>query len=212
MRGAYADGLTVNGQPLYFYHFSGLDSGAQKAMLDRYGSKMPALYELRDWYLAECDRLGQRQFENIPWIYDFFENGERVTPLHRKLYGERADLRKAFPNPFSTRKSPAALMATGLRSTRGMTTPTSRADPPSGMVRKMEAPLGKQHDPARELDYRIYLSMCGSEPISEQGWTAEFVKDLFSITYRVRTYTWLAPRANWSFCAEWAASQFSLRL
>jgi glycosyltransferase involved in cell wall biosynthesis len=182
--GSVPDGLTVNGQPLYFYHFSGLDSGAQKAMLDRYGSEMPALYQLRDWYLAECDRLGQRQSENISWIYDFFDNGERITSLHRKLYRERADLRKAFPNPFSSRNNSRSY-GHWFEINEGNETPDAAVDPPTGMVRKMEAPVGKQHAPTQALDYRIYLSVCGSEPISEAGLDAAvFAKDLLNITYQ----------------------------
>lgn len=189
--GGMRDGFTVNGQPLYFYHFSGLDSGAQKAMLDRYGYKMPALYELRDWYLAECDRMGQRQFENIPWTYDFFENGERVAPLHRKLYGERADLREAFPNPFST-KSPGRSYCHWFEINEGNTTADVAARPPSGMVQKLEAPLGKQHNPARELCYRIYLSTCGAETAV----AAEFVKNLFSITHRSASLYLVGPQSQ----------------
>ncbi len=101
--GNFRDGFTVNGRPLYFYHFSGFDSGAQIAMLDRYGSHMPALYVLREWYLAECDRMGQQAFGRTPWSYDYFDNGEHVTPEHRTLYRLRPDLQAAFPDPFSTR-------------------------------------------------------------------------------------------------------------
>jgi glycosyltransferase involved in cell wall biosynthesis len=177
--GNMRDGFTVNGQPLYFYHFSGLDSGAQKAMLDRYGSKMPALYELRDWYLAECDRMGQRESENIPWIYDFFDNGEPVTADQRKLYRQRADLQKAFPNPFSAKSARRSYFRwfefNNKNSTAGVT-----AGPPSGTVRKMEAPLGKQPDRSRELHYRIYLSVCGVEPAV----AAEFAQDLRRITHQ----------------------------
>ena len=100
--GSIHDGFFVNAQPIAFYHFSGLDSGAQRAMLDKYGQTMPALYELRDWYIAECARMGQNELENIPWAYGFFENGERILKIHRKRYRERPELQMAFSNPFST--------------------------------------------------------------------------------------------------------------
>jgi len=102
VQGSLAAGFTVNGQPLVFYHFSGLDSGAQQGMLNKYGAQMPALYQLRDWYLAECDRLGQRQMSAIPWKYASFDNGAPITALHRARYRQRGDLRAAFPDPFST--------------------------------------------------------------------------------------------------------------
>jgi hypothetical protein len=63
---------------------------------------MPALYELREWYLAESERMGQSEMTGIPWKYACFDNGARVTPAHRSRYRERSDLRSAFPNPFST--------------------------------------------------------------------------------------------------------------
>ena len=102
VEGTLRDGLTVQGEPIVFYHFSGLDSGAQVGMLNKYGSTMPALYELRAWYLAESDRLGQQEISTIPWGYDTFDNGELIIPLHRKRYRERIDLQNAFPNPYST--------------------------------------------------------------------------------------------------------------
>ena len=100
--GSLSGGLTVNGRPLVFYHFSGLDSGAQQGMLNKYGASMPALYQLREWYLAECDRRGQRQMSAIPWTYSTFDNGAPITAIHRARYRDRGDLRAAFPDPFST--------------------------------------------------------------------------------------------------------------
>jgi glycosyltransferase involved in cell wall biosynthesis len=100
--GSTCDGFLVNDQPIVFYHFSGLDSGAQRAMLDKYGPGMPALYELREWYLSECERMGQSDLDQIRWAYGFFDNGERILKIHRKRYRDRVDLQDAFPNPFST--------------------------------------------------------------------------------------------------------------
>lgn len=103
VEGTLEAGLTANGQKIVFYHFSGLDSGAQHAMLRKYGSQMPALFELRQWYLAECDRMGQKTYGSIPWAYGTFDNSEPISYLHRKRYRERLDLRNAFPHPYSAR-------------------------------------------------------------------------------------------------------------
>src|SRR3954447_2276136 len=65
--GSVPEGLLVNGKPLGFYHFSGFDSGSQQGMLDRYGSEMPALYELRAWYVEECGKADEEQFSQLPW-------------------------------------------------------------------------------------------------------------------------------------------------
>lgn len=95
--------LEVNGQPLAFYHFSGLDSGSQRAMLDRYGRESPVLYEFRDWYLEQCERYGHSTLGKLPCVYGAFDNGRRITDAHRLLYRRRPDLRDRYPDPYSTR-------------------------------------------------------------------------------------------------------------
>jgi glycosyltransferase involved in cell wall biosynthesis len=102
VEGTLKDGLTIGGARIVFYHFSGLDSGAQLSMLDKYGAAMPALYELRSWYLAECERNGQSLYGDYPWHYGTFDNGRRITGPHRRLYRSRPDLQAAFPDPYST--------------------------------------------------------------------------------------------------------------
>jgi len=92
--------IQINGRPLIFYHFSGFDSGAQKVMLERYGRHSPVLFELRDWYIARCEELGQRALSKVPCVYNFFGNGQRITDAHRLLYRRREDLMRAFPDPF----------------------------------------------------------------------------------------------------------------
>jgi len=97
--GSIADGFTVNGSPLCFFHFSGFDSGAQKVMLDKFGRNNPALYELREWYIQECRRFGQDEMGQSPWAYGFFDNGKPITDHHRRLYRSRLDVQRAFPEP-----------------------------------------------------------------------------------------------------------------
>lgn len=125
--GSLAEGFTVNGQPLVFYHFSGFDSGAQKTMLDKFGRNNPALYELRQWYLEECRRLGQDELGASTWAYATFDNGRPITDHHRRLYRGRADLQKAFPDPWATRE-PARSYYHWYRREVGKAVPQSRAD------------------------------------------------------------------------------------
>jgi hypothetical protein len=102
VEGSLEEGLSVNGEPLRFYHFSGLDSGAQLAMLRKYGKRMSALFELRDWYLAECAALEPHNPEVREWPLGRYDNGEPITEPQRRLYGLRSDLQQAFPDPYST--------------------------------------------------------------------------------------------------------------
>jgi hypothetical protein len=98
--GSLASGILINGEPLGFYHFSGFDSGDQITMLERYGKESPALYELREWYIAACERHGQSALGTIASKYDRFSNGEPISRGYRLLYRQRDDLQRAFPNPF----------------------------------------------------------------------------------------------------------------
>lgn len=98
--GQAPDRLQINGRPLSFYHFSGFDSGAQETMLGLYGRASPALFDLRRWYIAECDAHGQQAMGSLRCAYATFSNGEPITKAQRILYREREDLQRAFPRPF----------------------------------------------------------------------------------------------------------------
>ncbi len=93
-------GIEINGVPLVFYHFSGFDSGAQKVMLERYGAHSPVLFDLREWYIARCEELGQSKLGKMECIYNRFSNGERISDEHRLVYRRREDLIRDFPDPF----------------------------------------------------------------------------------------------------------------
>jgi hypothetical protein len=94
--------VRINDRPLVFYHFSGFDSGAQLTMLDRYGKESPVLFDLRDWYIAECEKYGQSLLGKRPGKWGTFDDGQPITRDHRLLFRERADLQRAFPNPYTT--------------------------------------------------------------------------------------------------------------
>ena len=101
--GSLATGVRVNGAPLGFYHFSGFDSGAQERMLNKYGSDNSALLELRRWYLDECARQGQAELGGRDARWSRFDDGTLIEPRQRVLYRTRADLQRAFPDPFATK-------------------------------------------------------------------------------------------------------------
>lgn len=98
--GSRAQGVRINDEALGFYHFSGFDSGAQEIMLNKYGSTSPVLLELREWYIAECERMGQSVLGRLPARYSSFADGTPILKAQRVLYRTREDLRSAFPDPF----------------------------------------------------------------------------------------------------------------
>jgi lipopolysaccharide biosynthesis glycosyltransferase len=100
--GRVPDNVLVNGKPLVFYHFSGFDRGAYLATLERYGKHSPVLFELRDWYLAECEGYGQSILKNKECVYARYDNGRLITDHQRWVYRNDQDLSQEFPNPFST--------------------------------------------------------------------------------------------------------------
>jgi hypothetical protein len=97
------DNMIVNGErKLAFFHFSGIDRGAQLIMLNKYGSHMPVLYELRNWYLDKCKEYQEDFPISSEWAYDVFDDGTKITHKMRVLYRTRRDLQQAFPDPFKT--------------------------------------------------------------------------------------------------------------
>lgn len=94
--------LTVEGRPLGFYHFSSIDAGGQEGMLQRYGQDSPVLWELRHWYLAECEKFGQSRLEKLPCVYNRFDDGTPVTRLQRWEYRHSPELRARFADPYAT--------------------------------------------------------------------------------------------------------------
>lgn len=98
--GSLEGGILINGEPLGFYHFSGFDSGDQIVMLQRYGKDSPVLYELREWYIAECERHGQSALGALKSKYAQFSNGLPVDRGYRLLFRQRIDLQRAFVNPY----------------------------------------------------------------------------------------------------------------
>jgi hypothetical protein len=93
-----------NGQPLRFFHFSGMDL-VDVARVSKHQDRyvLPASGALRD--LFELYRLlllrhEHLKFRSIPYAYGEFENGVRVPDVTRKVFRE-SKLSRAFPGPFT---------------------------------------------------------------------------------------------------------------
>lgn len=93
--------ILVNGEPLAFYHFTGCDSGAGRIRLRKYAPEESAAYDLWDWYERELDSHGQQDLGWSPWRWSSFEDGRPVPARLRTTYRARADLKAAYPDPFS---------------------------------------------------------------------------------------------------------------
>jgi len=93
--------LRVNGEPMGFYHFSGLDKGALATMLEIYGRQSPAVQRFLAWYLQRCDEEGQGAIGETPWAMGCYADGTPITREQRLLYRLRPDLQQAFPDPYA---------------------------------------------------------------------------------------------------------------
>ena len=98
--GTLENGIFINEEPLCFYHFSGFDSGAQEYMLKKYGAENPALYELRNWYIDQCQQQGQDQIGDAVYKYGCYSDGTLIKSNERIEYRTRADLQERFEKPF----------------------------------------------------------------------------------------------------------------
>ena len=96
------NGLAVNGEPLGFYHFTGFDSGAHRVMAIKNGADSPAVLDLIRWYEEQTRDDANDPLSRLPWGYANYEGGGKISKEARRLYRAREDLRRAFPDPFST--------------------------------------------------------------------------------------------------------------
>jgi hypothetical protein len=105
---ADGDQILVNGCPLKFFHFSGLDidklEGISKYQ-DRYTlQELPEIRPLFNKYreaLLAANYLNTRAW---PYSFDYFDNGEKITSAIRKIYADLDADNQAdkFGNPFLT--------------------------------------------------------------------------------------------------------------
>lgn len=100
LEGNLGDGLTVNGVPLGFYHFTGFDSGAHRVMMGKNASGNSSVAALVQWYADSAQFDDDEPVSRIPWAYGRYTNGVSIPSGHRRLYRARPDLQAAFPDPF----------------------------------------------------------------------------------------------------------------
>jgi len=102
--GSIESGIEVDGTPICFHHFSGVDNGASVMMLEKYASDMPTAWDLDKWYKETCDHQGQQTVSKHPWFYGFYDNGEKIDQKDRILFRADPGLQEEFDHPFSASK------------------------------------------------------------------------------------------------------------
>lgn len=97
------DKVFVNGKPLYFYHFSGFDSGGHHNELRKsleYYPQNNDVQKMSIWYEDQLKQNGQKVFEKIQWENTKYSNGEVIKNFERKLFHIRKDVHNLFHNPY----------------------------------------------------------------------------------------------------------------
>ena len=93
----------VNGQPLYFFHFSGFDSGAHNNELNKSLSFYPHnadVKKLSKWYKAKLTEEGEDEYRKYEFQYSRYSTGEKIPNVDRKLLHYRKDIHHLIRNPF----------------------------------------------------------------------------------------------------------------
>jgi hypothetical protein len=101
------DALTVNGEPLFFFHFSGIDpDDLTQVSRDQSRVRLPergALRALFELYRALLETNDYRQTRGVPYRYATFANGIPVSDALRRIYRMATpSAAKRFPRPFDT--------------------------------------------------------------------------------------------------------------
>ena len=91
LAGVPPDGVTVDGRPLGFFHFSAVDQGAFDAFRDD-----PRVASLVDAYVAET------RGPPVPWGFARFADGAEIRREQRLVLRLRGDLQQAYPDPFAS--------------------------------------------------------------------------------------------------------------
>ncbi len=98
--------LRVNGQPLYFFHFSGaeltrLDSVSKHQDRVSLGDR-PDIRPIFEDYHARQVRAGWQTSKDWPYAFATFDNGEKIPAVVRRVYQSLGADAGRFGNPFET--------------------------------------------------------------------------------------------------------------
>ncbi|KAI9549236.1 hypothetical protein GHT06_007331 [Daphnia sinensis] len=100
LEGSVAEGLRVNGEALGFYHFTGFDSGAHKAMADKNAQGNATVEALVQWYLDAPMNWLRTRWQKCVGPTALLSDGTPVQAAQRIVYRDRPDLQDAFADPF----------------------------------------------------------------------------------------------------------------
>jgi len=99
---------SVNEKPLYFFHFSGYDSGAHINELIKSLSYYPHNNDVKllsEWYKNQLKENDEEFFKNIDFYYTRYSSGEYISEIDRKLLHIRKDIYHLIKDPYQVTDS-----------------------------------------------------------------------------------------------------------
>lgn len=95
-------GYLIDGDPLIFYHFSGVGpTGVHRWVRDIFAPSDPLAAELEFRYEELINQAGQRRLESLRPAYDSYSDGGSIDPADRIRYRAAEDEnRRCYPDPF----------------------------------------------------------------------------------------------------------------
>lgn len=93
--------LRVRDKKLRLIHFSGIGIFFERVLNDWFPTnKNHPLFQLLDEYVKEWDEMGRNVIQKIPWSYDFYESGERVSSEVRAKIKYHPEFLYLYEKPF----------------------------------------------------------------------------------------------------------------
>jgi hypothetical protein len=97
-------GYTIDGDPLIFYHFSGVGpAGVHRWVREKFAPADPLVAELEFEYERLIEEQGQSSLVKIKPFFDTYPDGRVVKQADRRLHRLRADIAERFPDPYDIR-------------------------------------------------------------------------------------------------------------
>jgi hypothetical protein len=93
--------LSVNGCALRFFHFSGIETGKDLRILNKYCDKSNVwpLIRRRE-YLDTLEAIGRKKYSKMGWSYGKYYSEERILDDARLCFRMNQVLQTKFPDPF----------------------------------------------------------------------------------------------------------------
>lgn len=93
--------ITVNREPLLFFHFSKINIGKDLYYFKKYLEASNPVFKIREEYIRGINQRGHKIQSTKRWGYDYFDSGERISSEARYYYRNQPKLMELCIHPSS---------------------------------------------------------------------------------------------------------------